>query len=65
MVKNIMVKPKHQQVYDRLINILTEGTFEVGDRLPSERDFAAKLNVNVLRPIVRSLISFRYFVYVK
>lgn len=59
MVKNIMVKPKHQQVYDRLINILTEGTFEVGDRLPSERDFAAKLNVNVLtvRRAFRDLIA--------
>ncbi|MBQ9336427.1 MAG: GntR family transcriptional regulator [Lentisphaeria bacterium] len=52
-------KPKHQQVYDRLVSILTSRPYKVGDRLPSERDFAAELNVNVLtvRRAFRDLIA--------
>ena len=52
-------KPKHQQVYDRLVSILTTRPYKVGDRLPSERDFAAELNVNVLtvRRAFRDLIA--------
>ena len=59
MVETIADKPKHRQVYDRLVNILTAGSYKVGDRLPSERDFAAELNVNVLtvRRAFRDLIA--------
>ena len=31
-------KLKHQQVYDQLVNVITT-RHNVGDRLPSERDF--------------------------
>ena len=57
--ENTRGKWKHQQVYDRLVNILTTRPYKVGDRLPSERDFAAELNVNVLtvRRAFRDLIA--------
>jgi len=57
--ENTKGKWKHQQVYDRLVNILTTHPYKVGDRLPSERDFAAELNVNVLtvRRAFRDLIA--------
>ena len=50
--------PKHQQVCDCVVSILTRGAYKVGDRLPSERDLAAELNVNVLtvRRAFRDLI---------
>ena len=59
MVKHAAERPKHQKVYDRLVAILTEGDYKVGDRLPSERDFASELNVNVLtvRRAFRDLIA--------
>jgi|GEM_PF-1850359 len=52
-------KLKHRQVYDSLVNILTTRPYKVGDRLPSEREFAAELNVNVLtvRRAFRDLIA--------
>lgn len=52
-------KRKHRQVYDQLVSILTTRPYKVGDRLPSERDFAAELNVNVLtvRRAFRDLIA--------
>lgn len=52
-------KPKYQQVYDELISTLTTKGYKVGDRLPSEREFAAMLNVNVLtvRRAFRELIA--------
>lgn len=51
-------KLKHQQVYDQLVNVITT-RHNVGDRLPSERDFAAELKVNVLtvRRAFRDLIA--------
>lgn len=58
-MENVTVRPKHQQVYDQLVSILTRGSYKVGDRLPSEREFAAELNVNVLtvRRAFRDLIA--------
>lgn len=58
-MKNATVRPKHQQVYDQLVSILTRGSYKAGDRLPSEREFAAELNVNVLtvRRAFRDLIA--------
>ncbi len=52
-------KPKHQQVYDQLVEALTSKQFKIGNRLPSERDFANDLNVNVLtvRRAFRELIA--------
>ena len=51
--------PKHQQIYDALVKTLTSDRFKIGDKLPSERDFAAELNVNVLtvRRAFRELIA--------
>lgn len=58
MLENMITAPKHQQVYNQVVSILTQGSYKVGDRLPSERDLAAKLNVNVLtvRRAFRDLI---------
>lgn len=54
-----MNKPRHQLVHDQLINLLTTNHYKVGDQLPSERDFAEKLKVNVLtvRRAFRDLIA--------
>ncbi len=40
-------QPKYKTVYDHLISNITNGRFKVGSRLPSERDLANKLNVNM------------------
>ena len=52
-------KPKHQQVYEQLVKILVDRNYKIGDKLPSERDFAEELNVNVLtvRRAFRDLIA--------
>ena len=38
-------KPKFQQVYDAILRGLKDGSFQVGDRLPSERKLSERLNV--------------------
>ncbi|MBQ6471960.1 MAG: GntR family transcriptional regulator [Victivallales bacterium] len=40
-------KPKFQQVYDLILRGLKDGIFQVGDRLPSERQLAERLKVNI------------------
>ena len=59
LVENTMGKLKYQLVYDQLIRLLTSRPYKVGDRLPSEREFAAELKVNVLtvRRAFRDLIA--------
>lgn len=58
-MKPISEKPKHQQVYEQLVKLLASRNYQIGDKLPSERDFAEELNVNVLtvRRAFRDLIS--------
>ena len=52
-------RPKYRLVYDQLVAHLKDRKYQVGDRLPSEREFAAELNVNVLtvRRAFRDLIA--------
>lgn len=40
-------KAKYRIVYDEVIRCLKNGTYKVGDRLPSERMLATRLNVNI------------------
>ncbi len=51
-------KLKHRQVYEQLVGEFSGGRFHPGERLPSERDFAARLNVNIrtVRRAFRDLI---------
>ncbi|MBQ7208275.1 MAG: GntR family transcriptional regulator [Lentisphaeria bacterium] len=58
-IEKTLGKPKHQLVCDRLIDLLTTRPYKVGDKLPSERDVASELNVNVLtvRRAFRDLIA--------
>lgn len=58
-MKSVSDKPKHQQVYEQLVKILADRNYKIGDKLPSERDFAEELNVNVLtvRRAFRDLIA--------
>ena len=59
LTENSESKPKYRLVYDQLVNLLTTQSYKMGDKLPSERDFAAELNVNVLtvRRAFRDLIA--------
>ena len=58
-MKPVSEKPKHQQVYEQLVSIIAGRNYQIGDKLPSERDFAEELNVNVLtvRRAFRDLIA--------
>lgn len=58
-MNTIPEKPKHQQVYEQLVKLLVSRNYQIGDKLPSERDFAEELNVNVLtvRRAFRDLIA--------
>ncbi len=58
-MKPVSEKPKHQQVYEQLVSIIAGRNYQNGDKLPSERDFAEELNVNVLtvRRAFRDLIA--------
>ena len=58
-MKPVSEKPKHQQVYEQLVKLLASRNYQIGDKLPSERDFAEELNVNVLtvRRAFRDLIA--------
>lgn len=58
-MKPVSEKPKHQQVYEQLVKLLASRNYKIGDKLPSERDFAEELNVNVLtvRRAFRDLIA--------
>ncbi len=49
---------KHQQVYDRLMTALSSGNFQIGERLPSEREFAGSLGVHIstVRRAFRELV---------
>lgn len=38
---------KHQMVYDRLIQVITDDNCRVGQRLPSERELSERLDVNI------------------
>lgn len=38
---------KHEQVYERLIEELSSEKFQIGSRLPSERDFSSRLGVHI------------------
>ena len=40
-------KLKFQQVYDAVLRLLRNGVYQVGDRLPSERELSEKLGVNI------------------
>ncbi len=50
--------PKYHQVYKQLINELSGNRFRPGEKLPSERDFAERLDVNVrtVRRAFRDLV---------
>ncbi len=50
----IKVQRLYQQVADRLMTAITKGNYEVGKRLPSERELAAKFNVS--RPTIREAV---------
>ena len=58
-MEHLSEKPKHQQVYEQLVKIIDDRKYQIGDKLPSERDFALELNVNVLtvRRAFRDLIA--------
>lgn len=51
-------RQKHLRVYDELVEALSCKEFQPGARLPSERDFAERLNVNIrtVRRAFRSLV---------
>ena len=50
---------KYRRIRDILVKIFNSDRFEIGDRLPSERDLAARLNVSVLtiRRAFRELLA--------
>jgi len=50
----IKVQRLYQQVADRLMVSIADGDYEVGKRLPSERDLASKFNVS--RPTIREAV---------
>ena len=49
---------KHYAVFERLKQEFSHSSFKVGDRLPSERDFAERLSVNIatIRRAFRDLV---------
>ena len=49
---------KHNAVFERLITEFSNSRFNIGDKLPSERDFAERLDVNIatIRRAFRDLV---------
>lgn len=45
----------YQEVVDRLVALISDGTFEPGDKLPSERDLMARFGVG--RPAIREAMQ--------
>mgnify|MGYP000985132140 CR=1 FL=1 len=39
-------KPVYEEIIDKIVSLIQDGTFSPGDRLPSERDFAEQMGVS-------------------
>lgn len=52
---NTMQVKLYEQAYEALIELISGETFDVGDRLPSENDLAARFNIS--RPTIRRALA--------